>query len=149
MSGYLRELAAAGVKVRVDTGFRFQHQQPMDQPSESDQRKYFRLKYPVAERPIVRSEDSEYEIAEISEGGARVIVAGQGSFDAGQPFSGTILFADGEEVDIRGIVLRCEGDEVAVRLSIGISFKRMVSEQAQLKQRLTWVFDSDVQKNSS
>ena len=120
----------------------------MNQPSESDQRKYYRLKYPVAERPVVRSENCEYEIAEISEGGARIVVAGQGPFEAGQPFSGTILFADGEEVDVRGIILRQESDEIAVRLSIGISFKRMVTEQAQLKQRLTWVFDSGAEKNN-
>ena len=115
----------------------------MDQPPESDQRKYYRLKYPVAERPIIRSGDQDYEISEISEGGARIVVAGAGPFEPGEPFSGTVLFADGEEVEIRGIVLRHDTDEIAVRLSIGISFKRMVAEQAQLKQRLTWVFDSD------
>ena len=121
----------------------------MDQPPESDQRKYYRLKYPVAERPIIRSGGDEYAVAEISEGGARILVAGAGPFEAGQPFEGTILFADGEEVEIRGLVLRYEDDEIAVRLSIGVSFKRMVSEQAQLKQRLTWVFDSDDETNSS
>ena len=102
----------------------------MDQPPDSDQRKYFRLKYPVAERPVIRSEDREFEVSEISEGGARIVVAGQGSFEPGQPFSGTILFADGEEVDIRGIVLRHYTDEIAVRLSVGISFKRTSQSDA-------------------
>ena len=118
----------------------------MQQPPDSDQRKYFRLRYPVTERPIIRSGDRDFEVAEISEGGVRIIVTGGMEFEPGGQFSGSILFADGEILDIRGLMLRSMDGEIVVRLSQGISFKRMVAEQALLKQKLTWVFDAGAEE---
>ena len=70
----------------------------------------------------------------LSEGGARIVLAGQQSLEVGQAFTGVVRFHDGSAVFIAGTVLRSDEEEVAVQLSTGLSMSRMIQEQTWLQR---------------
>ncbi len=114
----------------------------MDQPSRIHGRAYYRLRYPRAERPTVRIEDRDYEVSEVSERGARIVLTGACAVPRDQPFAGVLRFRDGETGSIEGVVLRSDEKEMVVGLSSGVSLKRMMAEQIRLRQKYPMFFDT-------
>ena len=113
----------------------------MDQHHNIERRNVYRLRYPRVERPTVRSEDRDYEVSEISEGGVRIALTGGCTVRRDQPFAGVLRFRDGETVSIEGVVLRSDEKEMVVGLSSGVSLKRMMTEQIRLRQKYPAFFD--------
>ncbi len=106
-----------------------------------EKRAYYRLYYPVHDRPVWEINGREYEVMEISERGARLRF-GEGLPERLEdPVSGMIHFSDGAEVEVVGNVLRKIPSGVVVQLSKGISFRRMLVEQVHLKERYPRYFD--------
>ena len=58
-----------------------------------------------------------------------------------QRFAGTVLFPDDETVPIEGVVLRTAENHMVVKLSKGISQKRMVAEQKRIREKYPLFFD--------
>jgi hypothetical protein len=98
-------------------------------------RNYYRLKYPKSERPTVWFRGCTYEVSEISEGGVRIMLAKGCAVRLHQTFAGVLRFKDGDTTPVVGVVLRWEGDEMVVKLSQGISLKRMIAEQSRIRKK--------------
>ena len=58
-----------------------------------------------------------------------------------QTFAGVLRFKDGDTTPIVGVVLRLEGSEMVVKLSKGVSLKRMIAEQSRLRKKYPMFFD--------
>ena len=99
-------------------------------------RQFFRLRYPAGQRPQVWIDDREYELAELSEHGARIACPDSG-FQIGDAVTGAVMFADGENVPFEGNVLRREKTELVIKIEIGISPRRIVEEQRLIARQLT------------
>jgi hypothetical protein len=107
----------------------------------SNRRNYFRLKYPVAERPAVRYKGRDYRVSEISEKGIKILRDKEFTVQAGQYFAGVVRFIDGGTVPIVGAVLRFDDQEVVVALTKGISLGRMTAEQRHIRQKYPMFFE--------
>ena len=114
----------------------------MARGSQDDRRDHYRLGYPEAERPTVRINDVDYLVADLSEGGARILLAGGPGLPQDERFAGTVLFPDGEAVPIEGVVLRSTEKHMVVKLSKAIGQKRMIAEQRRIHEKYPLFFDS-------
>jgi hypothetical protein len=112
----------------------------MSSTGSGERRAFYRLRYPEPERPKLLFDNTECHVAELSESGARLIHA-RWHLDTGRKIAGWIRFADGEATEVEGIVLRTEGGEAIVRLSVGVSLKRMLDEQRRLIQQYPILFE--------
>jgi hypothetical protein len=82
-----------------------------------------------------------YAVVEISEMGARVLIAGLEPLPQQGPVAGLIRFHDGELVAVQGTVLRVEAAQAVLKLTVGISLPRMLVEQRRLLQLYPTLFD--------
>jgi hypothetical protein len=109
--------------------------------TDSNRRGYFRMKYPVAERPVVRYKGRDCRVSEISERGIKILRGLECSARPGQHFAGVVRFRDGEAVSIVGVVLRFDDEEMVVELTRGISLGRMTSEQRRIRKKYPMFFN--------
>lgn len=116
----------------------------MDQPTHKQRRRYYRLHYPEVERPTVWFKGQYFEVAEVSEGGVMILLGDGCAVRLGQSFAGVIQFNDGETNPIVGVVLRIEENRMVVKLSKGITLKRMMAEQIRLRKKYPMFFESNV-----
>lgn len=107
----------------------------MDELPRTQGREFFRLWYPQAERPTLEIGDQKFEVAEISEEGARIVLSGPFAHDHEEPFSGVVRFGNGESDSVEGVVLRVSDNEVVANLKRGVTLKRMMSEQIRIRQK--------------
>ena len=96
----------------------------------------------MASRPIVVCENDDFEVSEISEGGAKIVLHRRVILRNEEPFTGVIFFLSGDRAMLEGIVIRAEDGEMTVRLNEGISMKHMVDEQRFLQKRYLGSFTS-------
>lgn len=112
-----------------------------DQPHSGQRRAFYRLAYPEVDRPVLWVGNYRCAVVEISEMGARVLFASGGELPQSGPIAGAVQFADGEIVPVEGTVLRIEGSEAVLQLTVGISLRRMLAEQRRLLQLYPAMFD--------
>jgi hypothetical protein len=112
-----------------------------DEPRSAERRAYYRLPYPETERPTMWVGNHRYAVVEISEMGARVLIAGREPLPQQGPVAGLIRFHDGELVAVQGTVLRVEAAQAVLKLTVGISLPRMLVEQRRLLQLYPTLFD--------
>jgi hypothetical protein len=74
----------------------------MDEPPRVQQREFYRLWYPVAERPKLRIGDQEFDVSEVSEAGARIVISAPVGLSDSEAFTGTIKFRTGETDSVAG-----------------------------------------------
>jgi len=113
----------------------------MDDTPRVQQREFYRLWYPVAERPSLRIGDQEFDVSEVSEAGARIVIASQVVLGEADGFTGTITFRSGERESVEGTILRSSENEIVANLTSGISLKRMMAEQIRIRQKYPPVAD--------
>ena len=94
------------------------------------ERKFFRLVFPVAERPILQVGDRSFQIFEISEGGCKA-AGGADAIDVlgglGADVTGFIELSDGDRIDVSGKILRLDADDsVAITFYNGPTFAKMM-----------------------
>ena len=106
----------------------------------NEKRSYYRLRYPKSERPTVRVDDREFPVAEISEKGIQILLPHECSAGLDESFSAVIRFRDGESMPIGGVVLRRNEECMVVKLSKGITMKRMLVEQSRLRHSHPMLF---------
>ncbi|MDG3084743.1 PilZ domain-containing protein [Vibrio hannami] len=104
----------------------------MKQDLNHERRQFYRLRYPKAERPSIELSGQIFQVCEISELGMRLLFRSEDPVPLGVKINGVIHFSDSKDVEIEGIALRQHSGEVAVKLSKGISLKRMTDEQLRL-----------------
>ncbi len=92
-----------------------------------NRRKYFRVKYPYAERPKLMITEEDFDVIDISERGIK--------FSLGPTLSETITFHDGESLAIEGNFLRTQDNEIVIQPLKGIPAERINKEQRYLKKK--------------
>lgn len=103
------------------------------------ERKFFRLVFPVAERPALQVGDSSFKILEISEGGCKAggvleDIKVLGGLGAG--ISGVISFSGGERIEVSGKILRVDPDRsFAIVFSNGPTFAKMMEVHREIIAR--------------
>src|SRR5438876_431527 len=100
----------------------------------SQRRDYFRIRFPLTQRPRLVADSIELEVIELSENGARVVVNGNGVLKGTAPFGATIRFKDGTAVKITAVMHRWKAKEAILRFSDNISYSIIVAEQRRLLQ---------------
>ncbi len=96
-----------------------------------NQRGHFRLRYPPGAGPTLTADGKAREVAELSERGLRYSDGGVTGTLAAR-VAGTLRFPDGTEVAVEGSVVRAVGGWIAVRLTRGVHFGRMLAEQRRI-----------------
>ncbi|WP_375752488.1 PilZ domain-containing protein [Vibrio sp. HN007] len=112
----------------------------MQQENHEQRRQYYRLRYPRNDRPVITLMDKKYHVCEISEQGLRIVFLSQNPVAIGLTVSGKISFHDSETLSIEGEILRQDDLEVIIKLTKGVSFKRMTVEQLYLRKKYPKVY---------
>jgi len=98
------------------------------------ERSFFRLHYPEGDRPALRIAGADHPVADLSEEGVRFLApAGPWTGVTGE-VEGLIRLADGEELAVRGSVIRAEQGFVVLRLSRGVPLAVMIREQQRVRR---------------
>ncbi|MEM9412960.1 MAG: hypothetical protein AAGA30_17755, partial [Planctomycetota bacterium] len=102
------------------------------QPSKND-RSLYRLKFPIAARPKIKIQENEFPVTELSEKGIRILPTDKKLLSIDQSFEAQVIYQSGEQDEVAGHVLRWDGDELILLLADGITMKRMMQLQLELK----------------
>jgi hypothetical protein len=97
-----------------------------------NERAYYRVRFPLAERPSLLVGETTYPVLDFSEGGLCVGVHAP-SLSLDDTVVGVVRFHDGEEFAIAGRVVREGQDNVGLLLdNQGIPFRKVIDEQRRL-----------------
>jgi hypothetical protein len=95
-----------------------------------DQRKYFRVKYPPNDRPILRVGTHSYEVLDISERGLKFASDQEAKF--AEWVRGTLIFSDRESLVVEGRIIWKKEAQIGLKLATPISYIRILKEQRSL-----------------
>ncbi|MFC1828158.1 PilZ domain-containing protein [Thermodesulfobacteriota bacterium] len=93
----------------------------------SERRNFFRITYSPEKRPVLIIGEYEFEIADISEGGIRII--NDGNLEIEKPVRGTAKFLYGDSIDIEGDIVWEQDSEMGLLLNNLIPPAAMEKEQ--------------------
>ncbi|MGD8276698.1 MAG: PilZ domain-containing protein [Gemmatimonadota bacterium] len=101
------------------------------------ERAFYRIHYPITERPRFWSGTCVYEVLDCCEGGLRYRLSGSEARPAvGATVNGLLRFHRGTELDIEGEVVRVQNGSVALNLTTNrIPFSVILAEQKELLRR--------------
>lgn len=100
-----------------------------------NRRHYFRICYPVAARPRLVLGSNICEVLDCSEKGVRFQATSLLSAAPGTTFVGKLRFPRGEELLVRGVVVRVEEERVSLELAgAGVPFGVILQEQLYLRR---------------
>lgn len=100
-------------------------------------RQHYRVVYPVAARPVFREFGArvDHPVADCSERGLRYLSAEARTPPVGSMIEGSIVFPEGTEVRVAGVVVRTRQSEVALHLTgEPIPFHVIIQQQRYLRQ---------------
>jgi hypothetical protein len=95
-------------------------------------RDYFRIPFPVTERPRLIVDKDEFEAIDLSERGARVTAAGKLLARGKESFGVTIRFKDGTAATTSAMIHRQEGEQLVLRFKESLPFGVIAGEQRRL-----------------
>ena len=106
-------------------------------------RQFYRVEYPLRDRPTFRTTTWKGAVLDVSESGFRVRVTRWPEPDmplaAGASVRGAILFTESGPMMVQGHVVRHDGEVMAVQLEGGVvSFATILREQRWLRARHPW-----------
>ena len=96
-----------------------------------ERREFFRIRYPSVERPQMEVDDDRFDVAELSEGGLRVL----GDFDeleSGHQIEATLRLLCGSSLPVTASFSRIEDGEAVFDNLQGVSFAEIMNEQRYL-----------------
>jgi hypothetical protein len=99
---------------------------------ESNRRRFYRIRYPLIERPWLIASQAEFSVFEISEAGARIKYADEPPAVFSQPIPVRIVFRDGKECRTEAVLERTQYGEFVLRFAKHIPLKVIASEQRRL-----------------
>jgi len=101
-----------------------------------NRRRHVRVYYPVGCPPIFLPElivnHRNCQVLDLSEGGIRFAVSNASLIKNGN-IKALLRFSDGEELEICGVVVRRDRNQIALILEAGIPYCRIMSEQLRLR----------------
>ena len=95
-------------------------------------REYYRVEYPLNDRPALLSMDDEFEVVDISEGGLKFKVEASEHFSVGDELGGKIKFSDNYTFDCKGKIIRIDDDNVAINYAHHLPLERVRLEHLLL-----------------
>ena len=98
-------------------------------------REYYRVEYPLNDRPALLSKEGEFEIIDISEGGVKFKAENYRHFSVGDMLGLSIKFSDNYTFNCMGKIVRIDNENVAVNNMHHIPLERIRSEHLQLIQK--------------
>ena len=105
------------------------------QSDDAQRRAHFRLRYPQEERLHLITDNGEYLVCEISEGGLRIVLQAQAGATVVPDRLVGLLNIQDETVAIEGRILRRDDKEVVMVLSEGIPLPLVLNEQRRLLRK--------------
>jgi hypothetical protein len=104
--------------------------------TEVSRRAFFRINYPLVERPAFEVGRFIYEVVDCSELGLRYEIRDRRVPMLGAQLAGKIVFRRGQEVQVAGEVIRSSGGFVVLQLDApGVTFHEMLAEQRYLRAK--------------
>lgn len=98
------------------------------------QREYYRILYPLQERPRLLLQEEAYEVIDCSERGLRYFVPKGPLPEIGATVHGQLRFRRGAALNIQGAVVRIQDDEVAIHFPTAqIPLSILFDEQRYLR----------------
>ncbi len=105
-------------------------------------RSTFRIQYPERVRPELVLREGTRPVVDVSEHGLRYQSAGEALPEIGTEVEGLVRFRQrADDVHVRGVVIRCQGGQVAIRLEVpGLPRATLFAEQRFLWTRYPHIF---------
>ena len=101
-----------------------------------ERRAHERVRYPAGERPELVADYEPGEVLDCSERGARYRAPPGARPAVGAAVEGLLRFRRGAELEVAGVVVRVEGDEVAVHFTRApVPPGVMLEERRRLRRR--------------
>ncbi len=97
-----------------------------------DKRYYDRVEYPPDQRPVLKVEEHELEVINISVTGLYFLHNNKTDMEIDQWVDGEIVFADGKSIDITGQIVWKNDNEAGLHLNGGFAFP-IIEEQISLQ----------------
>lgn len=110
--------------------------------SGENKREFYRVRYPVSERPVLRLEGRTYEVIDISEKGIKFFCKQPWVFKVELEVQFTVNFRGDEQLELEGKVLRIDGSVIIISLSEGVPLARIVQEQRYIRAKYPDFFRS-------
>ncbi len=108
----------------------------MPQTEQLPQRRaYYRVVYPLLDRPKIFIKSQPFPIIDICEKGVRFAYRSEDGLPFNVRLAARIEFHDGEQIFVNGKVVRVEPNAVAIFLSGEIPLARIIKEQRYLIQK--------------
>jgi hypothetical protein len=98
----------------------------------SQRRNYFRIKFPITQRPRLVVNAAEFEVLELAETGARIIAGNAQVSESTGEFEATIEFPDGASAPITARVHRREGNQAVLRFAANLPYSIIAAQQRRL-----------------
>ncbi|MEQ1906301.1 MAG: hypothetical protein ABL888_19110 [Pirellulaceae bacterium] len=98
-------------------------------------REFYRLRYPIMDRPKLELNGQQFEVTEIAERSLQFARVVNLIFQIGQEISGTVTFHDGQTVNIVGKLGRIRRNEGVIVELEGVDLARMFKEQFYLNAK--------------
>jgi hypothetical protein len=99
----------------------------------SQKRDHFRIVFPLDQRPCLSAGLGKWEIIDLSEHGAKLVVPVEGTSLLGsEQFQATIRFRDGTTAAVTAIVQRQEANEVVLQFLEELPYSLIMAEQRRL-----------------
>ena len=95
-------------------------------------RDHYRIPFPIGERPRLVVGAAEFEVIDLSERGARIVLNGEWPDDGNGPFVATIHFRDGTTAEVTAELRRREADRLILRFVKQLSYSLIAAEQQRL-----------------
>ncbi len=104
--------------------------------TDASRRAFFRIIYPLVERPSFEVGRYVYEVIDVCELGLRYEVRDRRIPLLGSQVAGTVVFRRGQEVEVSGEVLRANGGMIVLTLDrTGVTFHEILAEQRHLRSK--------------
>ena len=103
--------------------------------SERSQRAYYRIRYPIDDRPALEVGGESWEVVDVAEFGCGFLTRRGDGFHKGELVRGVLRIGDRHELPIEGMVVWRTDDHAALKFHRPIPFKVVLDEQRYLKSR--------------
>ncbi len=102
-----------------------------------NKREHYRIRYPLACRPILKIGYAKYEVMDISEKGVKFNFSAYRMAPPGTQINAYITFHDGRSLKIEGELIRVNRNfaTAILKLKESIPWKRILNEQRFLKEK--------------
>lgn len=109
-------------------------------PDAEERRKYFRIPFPLVDRPVVTISGHEMKVVDLSEGGLRAKMPQGVSYETGQMIQGELQVFDGTIFKISGRVVRKHEYHLILEFTELLPFSLIMRLQRHLlnKYELKW-----------